>query len=256
MRKALRIAEPDGKNGLNDDGNEIDIRTIKEKTSAFRTYLVSDEKQKQTYAKMIEQLDKYWDKLFADPITVSSETGQQKTIQPQRTNNILERFFRGEKRRSRKKSGTSSLNKTLTHILADTPFVRNLENEEYRCILLNGCSPLAERFSQIDEKMVQEELKKAQASENRIPKTLKEMIRQTDLPSQISQFFLRRQKRCQLSFADIDQNRLHSSPEDNGKARYRQRRRSNKICLAGGIDLHITPPTFISPKSALIILQD
>ncbi len=138
---------------------------------------------------MIEQLDKYWDKLFADPITVSSSSGQQKTIQPQRTNNILERFFRGEKRRSRKKSGTASLSKTLKHILADTPFVRNLENEEYQHILLNGCSTLAERFSQIDEKMVLEELKKAQASEDRIPKTLKEMIQQTDLPSQISQIF-------------------------------------------------------------------
>lgn len=189
LREALHIAEPDGKNGLNDDGSEVDIRTVKEKTSAFRAYLASDETQKQTYAKMIEQLDKYWDKLFADPITVTSSSGQQKTIQPQRTNNILERFFRGEKRRSRKKSGTASLSKTLKHILADTPFVRNLENEEYRRILLNGCSDLAERFSQIDKKMVLEELKKAEASGDRIPKAVKAMIRQPDLPSQISQIF-------------------------------------------------------------------
>ena len=43
---------------------------------------------------MTEQIDKYWEKLFADPITVTSSSGEV-TIQPQRTNNIFERFFRG-----------------------------------------------------------------------------------------------------------------------------------------------------------------
>ena len=48
---------------------------------------------------MIAQIDKYWDKLFADPITVNTPIGQV-TIQPQRTNNLLERFFRDFKRLS------------------------------------------------------------------------------------------------------------------------------------------------------------
>jgi hypothetical protein len=77
----------------------------------------------------------------------------------------LERFFRGVKRRGRKKSGTASLNKTLKTILADTPLVRNLEKEEYQKIILNGCSSLAERFSQIDDKIVRDQLK--QSEENR-----------------------------------------------------------------------------------------
>ena len=75
--------------------------------------------------KMTNQIDKYWDKLFADPITVKTIAGQF-TIQPQRTNNIPERFFRDFKRSSRKRHGTISLNKTLKTILTDTPLVKNL----------------------------------------------------------------------------------------------------------------------------------
>jgi hypothetical protein len=40
------------------------------------------------------------------------------------------------------------------------PLVKNLDNEEYQHILLGGCTTLAERFAQIDEKMVQAELKR------------------------------------------------------------------------------------------------
>jgi len=46
---------------------------------------------------------------------------------PQRTNNILERFFWGEKRRGRKKSATASLSKALKATLAETPLVQNLK---------------------------------------------------------------------------------------------------------------------------------
>ena len=167
LREALRIALPEGKNGLNDEGNETDIKTIEKKVSDFKNWLVSDEKRKKTYKKMIEQMDKYWEKLFADPLLVSTPEGQI-AIVPQRTNNILERFFRGEKRRGRKKSGTASLNKTLKTILADTPLVRNLDNNDYLQIILNGCSTLEERFSQIDYKIVREELKQAERNQERI----------------------------------------------------------------------------------------
>jgi hypothetical protein len=153
LRDALRIAMPEGKKGLNDDGDESNIKTIEEKVSGFKDWLISEDSRKSTYLKMIQQLDKYWVKLFADPLIVNTPEGPF-TIAPQRTNNILERFFRSEKRQNRKKSGTSSLNRTLKTILADTPLVRNLANEEYHNIILGDCSSLAERFSQIDRKMV------------------------------------------------------------------------------------------------------
>jgi len=189
LREALHIALPEGKNGLNDNGDESEIKSIEKKVTEFREWLASDEKRKQTYSKMIEQLDKYWEKLFADPLVINTAEGQIR-IAPQRTNNLMERFLRGEKRRSRKKSGTSSLSKTLKTILADTPLVRNLEKEEYRRIILNGCSTLAERFSQIDEKMVREQLRQAELNQERIPPAIKKMIKQRDLPQKILTLYL------------------------------------------------------------------
>ncbi len=46
------------------------------------------------YVKLVAQIDKYWHKLFCDPITVLTPDGGTVILQPQRTNNILERFFR------------------------------------------------------------------------------------------------------------------------------------------------------------------
>jgi hypothetical protein len=188
LREALRIALPEGKKGLNDNG-ESDIKSIEQKVTEFGAWLVHDKRRKETYAKMIDQLDKYWKKLFADPLVIN-RAGGQITIAPQRTNNLLERFFRGEKRRSRRKSGVASLSKTLKTMLAETPLVRNLENEEYRRILLNGCSTLAERFSQIDEKMVREQVSQAALNQERIPSVAKKIIKQPDLPQKILALYI------------------------------------------------------------------
>ena len=188
LRVALRIALPDGKKGLNDNGETVDMKRIEKNMQTFKDWLLSDPQRQQTYAKMIEQIDRYWDKLFSDPFIVNTPDGTV-TIFPQRTNNILERFFRGEKRQARKKSGTASLSKALKSILAETPLVRNLENEEYSQIILNGCATLAERFSQIDVKQVREQLKQAHQHQERVPPEVKKMIRQANLPDKIAVLF-------------------------------------------------------------------
>jgi len=193
LREALRIAMPEGKSGLNDNGDEMDIKTIEKKVATFKEWLMGDESRNSTYLKMIEQMDKYWEKLFADPLIVNTPEGPV-TIAPQRTNNILERFFRGEKRRGRRRSGTASLNKTLKTILADTPLVRNLEKEEYQKIILNGCTSLAERFSQIDDKIVRDQLKQAEKNREKILPEVKKIIKQTDLPQKISALFFSQSK--------------------------------------------------------------
>ncbi|RLC29278.1 MAG: transposase [Deltaproteobacteria bacterium] len=188
LRSAMRIALPESKNGINDNGEDTDMKNIKEKVILFRKWLVSDDRKKTTYAKMIEQIDKYWEKLFADPLPVATSEGIM-YIQPQRTNNILERFFRGEKRRSRKKTGTSSLNKVLKAILADTPLVQNLQNSEYVEIILNGCSSLAERFAQIDTCLVQKEMEKAKNSNEKILPAIRKLTKDSDLTIKISSLF-------------------------------------------------------------------
>lgn len=110
LRKALRIALPEGKKGLNDDGEDTDIKTIQQKVKEFVERVTTDShlSGKDSYRKMIRQIDVYWEKLFADPIAVETANGRV-FIQPQRTNNILERFFRDLKRNNRKKSGLASL---------------------------------------------------------------------------------------------------------------------------------------------------
>ncbi len=190
LRKALRIALPEGKNGLNDDGVDTDMKTIKEKVAAFREKFKPDENPSisDEYKKMIEQIDTYWDKLFADPISVHTATGEQ-LIQPQRTNNILERFFRDLKRGSRKKTGTISLNKTLKTILSDTPLVKNLDNKEYLNIILDGCDTLEQRFARVDSQLVLQELEKNKKETGRLPQILKKMIREPAFPRKVGVLF-------------------------------------------------------------------
>ena len=134
---------------------------------------------------MLKQMDKYWDKLFADPIAVNTPNGQL-TIQPQRTNNILERFFRDFKRSNRKKSGTVSLNRTLISILADTPLVKNLDNPDYMEIMLDGCNTLEERFEKIDSRMVLKKLDAEKKNNERISPEVKKIIRRPDLPERLA----------------------------------------------------------------------
>jgi ribosomal protein S20 len=190
LRQALRIALPQGKSGLNDVGDGTDMKTIEERVKAFRVRIASDSSLagKSEYKKMIQQIDTYWEKLFADPIAVDTPQGKV-LIQPQRTNNILERFFRDIKKRARKRTGTISLNKTLKMILSDTPLVKNLDNEEYLKIILDGCDTLEQRFARIDSSMVVAELKKAKNEPGRLPAALKKMIRQPAFPQKLAPLF-------------------------------------------------------------------
>jgi len=191
FRDTMRIADPGQNRGLNDDGEDTDIKTIETEVKEFRHWLLHEEfflKNKE-YQKMIEQIDKYWQKLFADPITVDTPWGE-KTIQPQRTNNILERFFRDIKRGYRKKSGTNCMSKTLKAMLADTPLVKNLENQEYQHIILNGKATLEERFAEIDDKIVRQELKKSQEDSEKIPPKMKRLVKKFDLPQTLVQLFI------------------------------------------------------------------
>ncbi|MCP3679178.1 MAG: transposase, partial [Gammaproteobacteria bacterium] len=144
LREAMRVALPESKKGLNDDGEkDIDMQTIEKRVAQLRE---SDELNQLastdiSYKKMLKQLDKYREKLFADPIQVNTPAGII-SIQPQRTNNILERFFRDFKRGYRRRSGNHSLSKAIKAMIADTPLVKNLENPDYMKIILNGKNTL------------------------------------------------------------------------------------------------------------------
>ena len=192
FRDAMRITVGNQHRGLNDDGDADGINSIKTGVEAFRDWLLNSERYSQNhdYGKMITQIDKYWESLFADPITIDTPEGKV-TLQPQRTNNILERFFRDIKRGHCRKSGTSSMTKKLKAMLADTPLVKNLENKEYVQIILNGKATLEERFAEIDAKSVRDELRKSQEHTEAIPAKLRDIIMKSDLPQIVMKLFSR-----------------------------------------------------------------
>jgi hypothetical protein len=186
LREAMRIAPKSGGNGLNDEGKKGNIRTIEKRVKKFRALMTgrNDYPQNLAARQMIEQIDKYWKKLFADPITVQTPSGPI-LIQPQRTNNILEQFFRSLKRANRRRTGNASSRRMLRTILAETPLVRNLENPAYMKILLNGKRSLEAVFSDIDIESFREAFREAQDAPEKIPAKLKPLIAMPDFPEKL-----------------------------------------------------------------------
>ena len=157
LRTAMRIAPVGGDKGLNDEGSTNTMATIRQGVEKFRCFL--DEKPElvadRLSKKMAYQIDKYGDKLFATSITVQTPIGES-TIYPQRTNNILEQFFRKNRRGYRRKTGNNSMHRTLQTMLADTPLVKNLDNPDYMKILLDGKKNLEELFAEMGKSLAEQ----------------------------------------------------------------------------------------------------
>jgi len=185
LRKAMRIAAPDGAKGLNDEGEPELFLSIRQNVEQFRHELGSDPKlaADSLSQKMVKQIDKYKAKLFADPIEVSTPNGRL-TIYPNRTNNILEQFFRKMRRGHRRKTGNDSMRRTLQTMLADTPLVKNLENQSYMEMLLNGKANLEELFADLGRAPL-ESLGEMQADTDRILSGYQALMKIESLPEQV-----------------------------------------------------------------------
>lgn len=183
LRLAMRIALPTGPHGLNDEGDPSNIRTIEKRVKTFRAWLTRRKNYPQDRAaqKMIEQIDKYQKKLFADPITLQTPSGPI-LIQPQRTNNILEQFFRSLKRTHRRRTGNASSSRMLRTILAETPLVRNLVNPHYMKILLKGKPSIEALFAEIEIDTLRKAFRDAQDDPEKVPAMIKSIIAMPDFP--------------------------------------------------------------------------
>lgn len=190
LRSAMRIAEVGAAAGLNSGSDPLPMGPIAKAVSQFRKEISSrsDYDSCDHWKAMIAQIDKYKDKLFADPIAVQTPNGRL-VIQPQRTNNLMERFFRDLRRGARRKTGHNSISRFLQSMIADTPLVRNLENPRYLKVLLNGQSTLDERFAQIDNQSVRKELQAAQMSLEKIPPKISQLIALSTFPETICRLF-------------------------------------------------------------------
>jgi hypothetical protein len=190
LRNAMRIAPLDGSEGLNSGNELVSMEPIKKAVQQFRQEVIcrSDYQSTSHWKALVAQIDKYADKLFADPIRVQTPHGPL-LIQPQRTNNIMERFFRDLRRGARRKSGHNSISRLLQTMLADTPLVRNLDNPQYLEVLLNGQATLEERFAQIDIDTVRKELHAAQISPERVPRNIRKLIALPAFPQTLCRLF-------------------------------------------------------------------
>ena len=183
LRGAMRIAEPGGKEGLNDGDAAVDMKSIRKSVTSFRAKLdlnpmTARDKRAQ---KMAEQIDKYGDKLFADPITVSTPDGA-KLIQPQRTNNTMEHAFREVRKNHRRQTGNDTMGQKLQAMLADTPLVRNLNDGQYVELLLDGHATLAELFAEQDP-LFRKELRAQEPDPEKILPGFKSIVKAQAMPS-------------------------------------------------------------------------
>jgi len=169
--------------GLNDDGKGADMPTMKKELGKF-VALKEIQKAGQVdigYKKMLAQIAKYKDRLFTDGIVVTDATGKKLHMQPERTNNLLERFFRNEKRSHRKRTGYKSMSRVLKTMLAETPYVKNLGNKEYLQVILNGKKTLAECFAEISSNQVREAMRKHHEDQCRLCPCVKKIIGKENL---------------------------------------------------------------------------
>jgi hypothetical protein len=190
LRRAMRIAETGGSAGLNSGSNPMALGPIQKAVEQFRREMIarSDYDSATHWKALIQQIDQYKEKLFADPITVETPQGKL-LIQPQRTNNLMERFFRDFRRGARRRSGHNSISRFLQSMIADTPLVRNLENSRYLKILLQEQATLEECFAQIDIEIVRKELQAAQTSLEKVPAKIRQLIAVPAFPEMVCGLF-------------------------------------------------------------------
>jgi hypothetical protein len=190
LRRAMRIAEIGGTAGLNSGNRPVALGPIQKAVGQFCQELTSrpDYAASAHWQALAAQIDKYKNKLFADPIAVSIRHGKR-LIQPQRTNNLMERFFRDFRRSARRRTGHNSISRFLQSMIADTPLVRNLDNPRYLEILLQGQPTLEARFAQIATETVRTELQAAQVSLEKVPAKIRQLIAAPAFPEAICRLF-------------------------------------------------------------------
>ena len=187
LRQSLRLAPPGSGDGLNHPGlaPDEDIATIEAEVKAFRDGL---DIEQPGLLKLQEQLDRHWDGLFRPPIHVTTADGRELVIHPQRTNNILEQFFRALNHLKRRCSGTELSAARFDAILPDSLLVRNLNDPAYVRIILDGADTLAQRFSRIDPALVRHNLREARSADSVFsnPRKACRVLRQSDTPSRLA----------------------------------------------------------------------
>ena len=111
-------------------------------------------------------------------------------LQPQRTNNILERFFRSLNRSICRRTGRPAAEVDINRIPADVPLVANLDNPRYLEVLLDGATTLAERLATVDRELLDDTLADLHMSQSGLNRKLRAKMRQRATPLEIALLIL------------------------------------------------------------------
>jgi len=194
VRRALAIAPEPAKNGLTQMSTVSSIQELDKIRTAVNQFMKSlnrkisettDSKLRSSLKNVKERIEKYWEKLFADPLVVHVN-GKEKCLFVQRTNNILEKHFRQLNYGYRRIHGNHSVRRNLENIPEQLPLVENLKNPNYMRLVFQDDTKIAQRFSKVDAKLIrkmadQHRCKKQQLCSRKI----KSAIRKSDFKDQL-----------------------------------------------------------------------
>jgi hypothetical protein len=198
LRRALGIASETVHNGLtqmNTISSIQECNTIKMTVTHFMNELdqkiqnTTDRKIRAGFKNVKNRIERNWQKLFADPLTVQVN-GENKTLFVQRTNNIMEKHFRQLNHYHRRIHGNHSVRRNLDNIPEQLPLVENLKNPNYVKLVFQHESKIAKRFSRVDVKMIR---KMANEHYSKRPvlcsRKTKRVLRQTNFQERITAAF-------------------------------------------------------------------
>jgi len=179
LRTVMKIAPTLGVRGLNDDGEECDMLLMETELKAFIDSERVSKNPDKAYIKLRKQFLKYWKMLFSRSVDASLPSGDIVKVYPQRTTNIMERFFRDFQRCEYKRTGMGTLSRTVRAMVAETPLMKNLECPEFLNIILNGATTLAARFAQLDQMEIKREMRNGKTKDMLTPR-LRRAISKSD----------------------------------------------------------------------------
>jgi len=161
LRSIMRIASPESKNGINDEGkieSEKELKQVEKELTGYIKTLKTKTKEapieNEKLAGVIKQVEKYWDKIFAKPIKTTVE-GKEKTLIPHRTNNTSEQFYRKIKHLLRRLHGRPTVSKDIDYLPEEIALIENLKKQDYIKMVLGTSDNLAHAFAKLDIQKVE-----------------------------------------------------------------------------------------------------
>ena len=124
LRDALGVALKSTKQGLRQNDESTSSQELKKIKTAVNKFMHSfeeqidtttDESLKASFISVKKRIEKYWNRLFADPLVVPIN-GEEKIFYVHRTNNIMEHQFRSMAYSYRRVHGNHSIRRNLENI--------------------------------------------------------------------------------------------------------------------------------------------